>query len=885
MILTVPKDRSYFPTLGPLVARFIEDHLIFGPGDLRGQPAVLDDEKLGLIYRIYEVFPQTHPLAGRRRFKRVGLSLPKGLAKTEFAAWIAACELHHAAPVRCIGWTKKGEPIGGPVTDPYIPLVAYTEEQSDELCYGALRVILEEGPLRDDFDIGLERILRKKGDGKAVSLSSSPSARDGARTTFAVMDEPLAIDTPIITTAGWKSIGEITEGDFVYGREGLAVRVLGGSAIHHGRPCYRVTFSEGDSIVTDEGHRWKVTSLTNPEQERIVTTREMFDAGVDTGYGKRWRLPRHAGFDGVETDLPIDPYVFGLWLGDGDSRNATICSGDGDVFETRRLIEACGYRVTLCKVTGGRAPVLYVTLPDAQFSGWQVVNGEPSVARSVVGHLRGLGVLKRKHIPRAYMFASRAQRLALLQGLMDSDGHATKQGTCTFAQSKREIADQVADLVRSLGTPARVVERADPRARSGFGYKVNFTPNYPAFRLTRKAERWAAGRFGPALLPTIVSIAPCESVPVRCIAVESDDHLFLAGRGLRLTHNTHWWTSPRLKQAHQTMSNNLAKRKIADPWMMETTTAPEPGSGSVAEATMEYAEAVVDGRVQDASLFFFHRQAGDEHDLTTKEGVRAAVIEASGAAAAWRDIDAIVGLLDDPNTDRAFWERVWCNRLVKGSSQAFDVEQWKTLAIAVSPVKPRALIALGFDGAIFHDSTSLVATDVVSGYQWIAGLWERPVHVDEWQVPADEVDATVRDYFDRYDVIRMYADPPYWDSWLSLWVGLFGKERVMQWFTNSRNRMASALENYETAIKEGKLSHDGDPRLARHLANARRKNLDGFRSEEGRPLWLIQKERPDSLKKIDAAMAAVLSWEARIDAIAAGALIQPSYQLVILGQR
>ncbi|WP_285762139.1 hypothetical protein, partial [Pantoea sp. QMID1] len=104
-------------------------------------------------------------------------------------AWIAACELHHEAPVRWTGWAKDGEPIGGPVSDPYIPLVAYTEEQSDELAYGALRIILEEGPLRDDFDVGLERIMRKRGDGKAVSLSSSPSARDGARTTFAVMDE------------------------------------------------------------------------------------------------------------------------------------------------------------------------------------------------------------------------------------------------------------------------------------------------------------------------------------------------------------------------------------------------------------------------------------------------------------------------------------------------------------------------------------------------------------------------------------------------------------------------------------------------------------------------------------------------------------------------
>jgi hypothetical protein len=185
----VPVDKDPWPTLGPLVCEFIEENLVFGPGDLRGQPAVIDDEKKALIWRMYEVYPQGHALAGRRRFKRVGLSLAKGLAKTEFAAWIAACELHYEAPVRCIGFDKRGNPIGGPVTDPYIPMVAYTEEQSDELAYGALKAILEESPIRDDFDIGIERIMRWHGDGKAVSLSSSPSARDGARTTFQLADE------------------------------------------------------------------------------------------------------------------------------------------------------------------------------------------------------------------------------------------------------------------------------------------------------------------------------------------------------------------------------------------------------------------------------------------------------------------------------------------------------------------------------------------------------------------------------------------------------------------------------------------------------------------------------------------------------------------------
>lgn len=536
MILTVPQDRVLFPTLGPQLCEFIETNLVFGPGDLRGQAVVLDDEKRGLIYRLYEVFPSGHELAGRRRFKRGGISLAKGLAKTELAAWIAACELHPDAPVRCVGFDQYGEPIGSGVTDPYIPLVAYTEEQSDELAYFALRIVLEEGPLKNDFDIGLERILRKSGDGKAVSLSSSPNARDGARTTFAVMDE------------------------------------------------------------------------------------------------------------------------------------------------------------------------------------------------------------------------------------------------------------------------------------------------------------------------------------------------------------THWWTSARLRQTHQTMLMNLAKRKIADPWMLEVTTAPEPGAGSVAEATMEYAEAVDQGRVSDSTLFYFHRQASDDHDLTTREGARAAAIEASGAAASWRDIEAIVSAWSDPNTDRSFWERVWCNRLVKSASQAFDAEKWKRLAIPESPVAEGDLITLGFDGSLFHDSTALVGTHMQTGYQWLAGLWERPPNVDEWQVPSGEVDAVVRDCFKRFKVWRMYADPPTWESWIAAWSGEFGAECVNPWWTNRRRPMTAALRSFKTAILEGSIHHDGSPDLTRHVSNARREDVKGERDEQGQPLWLIKKDRHDSPRKIDAAMAAVLSHEARMDGIAAGALKPaPQYQFMVIG--
>lgn len=187
-VLMVPSLDDPWPTLGPAVCAFIEEYLVFGPGDLRGEPARLDAEKRGLIYRMYEVFPKGHKDAGRRRFRRVAISLRKGSAKSELAAWLAAAELHPDAPVRVIGWDGD-DPIGGGVRDPYIPLIASTEEQSEELAYGALLCVLQEGPLCNDFDLGLTRIIRKDGTGRAVALSGAPGARDGARTTFQVFDE------------------------------------------------------------------------------------------------------------------------------------------------------------------------------------------------------------------------------------------------------------------------------------------------------------------------------------------------------------------------------------------------------------------------------------------------------------------------------------------------------------------------------------------------------------------------------------------------------------------------------------------------------------------------------------------------------------------------
>lgn len=520
--LVVPEfDEQPWPTLGPQVCAFIEAFLVFGPGDLRGEPARIDAEKRGLIYRMYEVYPQGQVLEGRRRFKRCALSLRKGTAKTELAAWLAAVELHPDGPVRCDGFDANGRPVGVGVVDPYIPMVAYTEEQSDELAYGALRVILEHSQLADDFDIGIERIMRIGGDGKAVSLATSPNARDGARTTLNVFDE------------------------------------------------------------------------------------------------------------------------------------------------------------------------------------------------------------------------------------------------------------------------------------------------------------------------------------------------------------THRFTSPRLRAAHRTMLANAPKRMLADAWSFEITTAPAPGQGSVAEDTMDYARQIADGKIEDAKLFFFHRQASDEHDLMTADGVRAAVIEASGPAESWSDIEGICAQWVDPTADRTYLERVWLNRLVRSSEQAFDKLRWEELVEADHVVPDGAPIVLGFDGARWRDATALVATEIATGYQWLVGMWEKPYNVQEWEVPDHEVEAAVEDAFERWDVWRLYADPPYWETRVAEWAGKYGDQKVVEWWTNRVKAMAYAINSYNSAIMAGDLSHDGNQDLTRHIGNACRREVN-IRDDRGVKMYTIYKEKPDSPHKIDGAMAGILSWEARGDAITAG---------------
>ena len=149
MELIYPPDPAVgeplFPTLGDQLCEFLESHAVYGPGDLKGRPLEqLSADWEYVTYRLYEHHPMGSKRAGRRRFKRGNISIRKGAAKTEFAAFIGFGELHPYAPVRFDGYNKDGSlAMGRPVVDPFIPMLANAKLQVEELAYGALKFICE----------------------------------------------------------------------------------------------------------------------------------------------------------------------------------------------------------------------------------------------------------------------------------------------------------------------------------------------------------------------------------------------------------------------------------------------------------------------------------------------------------------------------------------------------------------------------------------------------------------------------------------------------------------------------------------------------------------------------------------------------------------------
>lgn len=319
-----------------------------------------------------------------------------------------------------------------------------------------------------------------------------------------------------------------------------------------------------------------------------------------------------------------------------------------------------------------------------------------------------------------------------------------------------------------------------------------------------------------------------------------------------------------------TLRRNTAKM---GGWSLELQNAPEIGDGSVADQTSKASDR------RAAGVLFDSREPPgvDALDMSDPEQLRPALEFAYGDSVQWVDVERLIEEILDPDTDPSDAKRYYLNTAAPSSDWAWDRQRWMDLGGSGLVAPAGSIIVVGFDGARHDDATALVCTEVATGNTWLEGLWERPEKTDDWEVPESEVTSKVADIFDRWKVWRLYADPPYWESTVAAWEARFRsfdrKQAVVPWWTNRWRQVGYACRSLAGAIRAGEIRHQVDDRddLTRHVRNCVRRPVNA-RDEEGRPLWTIAKPAPG--RKIDAAMALILAWEARTDAIAAGAIRQ-----------
>lgn len=341
--------------------------------------------------------------------------------------------------------------------------------------------------------------------------------------------EALAVDTPVATPEGFRPIGDLAVGDLVFDPAGMEQVVEHAFAPMVGRPCYLVRFDDGTEIVADAAHKWETshfpTSCSGTRQTGIVTTEEIAESCREQSH--HW-IPLATAPDYPSVALPIDPYVLGCWLGDGSSGHGHMTCHVDDV---AHFANEWGM--------AGETLHVYAPAPDRPTI-MRVHAGRNTDGATLRGRLNGLGVLHDKHIPSSYMLASAKDRLALLQGLMDTDGTVNaSQGSVSFSQSRGPLSRQVLELVTGLGHKAAIAGDLSGR----HGHRISWSALDVVFRLPRKvalqrtdwpdvgAGRRVRGRY-------IVSADPYPTVPVRCIQVSGPSHLFLATTALVATHNS-----------------------------------------------------------------------------------------------------------------------------------------------------------------------------------------------------------------------------------------------------------------------------------------------------------------------------------------------------------
>lgn len=337
------------------------------------------------------------------------------------------------------------------------------------------------------------------------------------------------------------------------------------------------------------------------------------------------------------------------------------------------------------------------------------------------------------------------------------------------------------------------------------------------------------------------------------------------------------------------VKNNTAKVGGS---FVESPNAFTPGEDSVAERSAGFWSAIREGRAKDDGLYYDHREAPGDTDMSEREsltlGLRVAYGDSSGhpdgcllhepaCPPGHVDLDVLVATIWDPTSDVQVSRADFLNQITHASDSWVTAPEWAADYDPDAVLADGDKITLGFDGsrgraAGVADATALVAVRVSDCHAFDIGVWEQPDGPEGkgWTPPEHEVDAAVTMAFDKYRPVGFYADPTMWDEHVARWQAKYGRRLKVKagqngqirWPKQQMTKVVRTLAALHSAITAGELSHNGSSVLSRHVLNSRRRF--------GTSGMYIAKSSPGSPKKIDAAYALMLAYAAYLDYIAKG---------------
>ncbi len=419
------------------------------------------------------------------------------------------------------------------------------------------------------------------------------------------MGKAQPLDAKIRTHNGWKTMAEIAVGDELASIDGAPSKVTG--IFPQGmEQVYRITFSDGRTTECSGEHLWKIHHRSWPEP-RIVTTLELLRLLERKRYQKRLWIDTPSGEFGATDELPIHPWVLGLLLAEGDLNNMKISSGDQEIIA--KLQQKLGNTYALSPISAYDYRIIMTK--EARVRG----SRDPVPLREALKELH----LKTTHsydkfIPVPYKYAAKEVRIAMLQGLLDGDGWVERHKSVRFTSCSEQLADDVIELVRSLGGWATKRSKTTHHTHKGErrigrpAYIVNINMADPTilFSVARKKIRAVPTRARKK--PVILSIAATRIDTTQCISVSHPSKLYITDDYV-VTHNTTLVTNLAYNVAtiaklpvlffslemskEQLIDRMLADASGVDSWNIRTGNLSDDDFSKISEAMGEMAEAPI----------------------------------------------------------------------------------------------------------------------------------------------------------------------------------------------------------------------------------------------------------------------------------------------------